>query len=67
MQGYLDIYAEFKSKEGCKLRVAELEAIGAGRAQAIRTWLLESGKVPAERIFLAPVAGSGARVNLNLK
>ncbi len=45
----------------------ELEAVGTGRAQAIRSWLLESGQVPAERIFLAPVAASGTRVNLNLK
>jgi len=61
--------AEMEARLAGRIEIqdGELEAIGAGRAQAIRTWLLESGKVPAERIFLAPVAGSGARVNLNLK
>jgi DNA-binding CsgD family transcriptional regulator len=34
VQGYLDIYAEFKSKEGFKLRVAELEAIGAAHHES---------------------------------
>jgi hypothetical protein len=58
---------EARLAERIEILDGELEAVGAGRAQAIRTWLLESGRVPAERIFLAPVAGSGARVNLNLK
>ena len=34
VQAYLDIYAEFKSKEGFKLRVAELEAIGAAHHES---------------------------------
>lgn len=61
--------AEMEARLAGRIEIpdGELEAIGAGRAQAIRTWLLESGKVPAERIFLAPVASGGARVNLNLR
>ena len=46
---------------------AELQAVGEARAQAIRTWLVETGKVAPERIFLAPVAATGLRVNLQLK
>ncbi len=46
---------------------AELQSLGEARAQAVRAWLLESGKVSSERVFLAPVAPGGSRVNLNLK
>jgi hypothetical protein len=46
---------------------AELHALGEVRAQAIRAWLLENGKVSGERIFLGPVTAGGGRVNLNLK
>ena len=46
---------------------AELQALGEARAQAVRAWLLDSGKVPGERIFLSPVSSGGGRVNLNLK
>lgn len=46
---------------------AELQALGEARAQVIRTWLLDTGKVPAERVFLAPVVAKGTSVNLNLK
>lgn len=46
---------------------AELQALGEARAQAIRAWLLETGKISGERIFLSPVTAGGGRVNLNLK
>jgi hypothetical protein len=46
---------------------SELHALAESRARAVRVWLLETGKVSSERVFLAPVAASGARVNLNLK
>ncbi len=62
-----EIEMEARLAERIEIPDGELEAIGAGRAEAIRNWLLENGQVPAERILLAPVAGSGARVNLNLK
>ncbi len=46
---------------------SDLRALGEARAQAIRAWLLEGGKVAPERVFLAPVAATGARVNLKLR
>lgn len=46
---------------------AELQSMGEARAQAIRAWLVENGKVSGERIFLSPVTAAGGRVNLNLK
>ena len=45
----------------------ELASLADARAQAIRAWLLETGKVAGERVFLAPSAATGRRVNLNLK
>ena len=46
---------------------ADLQALGEARAKGVRGWLLETGKVPAERMFLSPVVATGTRVNLNLK
>lgn len=45
---------------------AELEAIGAGRAEVVRSALLEGGNVAADRITLLPVKASGVRLNLQL-
>lgn len=45
----------------------DLQALGEARAQGIRSWLLETGKVPAERVFLGPLTPGGTRVNLNLR
>jgi hypothetical protein len=34
VQAYLDLYGEYKNKEGFKLRLAELEAIGAAHHES---------------------------------
>jgi hypothetical protein len=52
---------------GIEIPEAELLALADARAQAIRAWLIETGKVPAERIFLVPATASGLRTTLNLK
>jgi hypothetical protein len=47
VQGYLDIYQEFKGREGFKLRLAELEAVGAAHHEggdAKKGALLEPAK-----------------------
>lgn len=61
--------AEIEEKLMSRIEISntELQALGEARAQAIRTWLLETGKVAGERVFLGPVAPKGTRVNLNLK
>ncbi|MCU0791772.1 MAG: DUF748 domain-containing protein [Opitutaceae bacterium] len=58
---------EARLTQRIEIPATELQALAEGRAQAIRAWLIETGKVPAERIFLAPTADTGLRVNLNLK
>lgn len=45
----------------------ELRGLANARAQAVRTWLLETGKVAPERVFLGPVTAKGARADLNLE
>ena len=45
----------------------ELRALADARAQAVRTWLLENGKIAPERIFLGPTTTKGARAELNLE
>jgi hypothetical protein len=52
---------------GIQVTDTDLRELGDARAQAVRTWLLETGAVPAERVFLGPLAPGGARVNLNLQ
>lgn len=52
---------------GMPVSETDLQALGDARAQAVRTWLLETGAVQAERVFLGPLAPGGARVNLNLQ
>jgi hypothetical protein len=61
--------AEMEAKLAARIQIpdAELQALGESRARAVRGWLLETGKVPGERVFLGPVAAKGTRVNLNLK
>ncbi|MEY4488979.1 MAG: hypothetical protein RIQ79_1487, partial [Verrucomicrobiota bacterium] len=44
-----------------------LRGLAEARAQAVRTWLIEQGKVPAERVFLVATSLKGARVQLNLR
>jgi hypothetical protein len=44
-----------------------LRALAEARAQAARTWLVEQGKVPAERVFLTAPTTKGTRVQLNLR
>lgn len=44
-----------------------LRALAEARAQAARAWLLEQGKVPAERVFLTAPTTKGSRVQLNLR
>ncbi|HRH73279.1 MAG TPA: hypothetical protein PLM62_09295, partial [Zoogloea sp.] len=40
----------------------ELRLLAQQRAQAVKTWLLEQGKVPAERVFLlAPRSGDDGK------
>lgn len=46
---------------------ADLQALGEERARVVRAWLLGPGRVAGERVFQAPVAPDGRRVNLNLK
>ena len=52
---------------GLPVSETDLQALGDGRAQAVRTWLLETGGVSAERVFFGPLAPGSARVNLNLQ
>jgi len=61
--------AEVETRLAGRIQIpdAELMALGEARAQAIRTWLLEQGQVPGDRVFLGPVSPTGTRVNLNLK
>ncbi len=61
--------AEMEARLAARFEIpeAELQALGEARAQSIRTWLIETGKIAPERIFLAPVDATGVRVNLNLK
>ena len=61
--------AEMESRLAARIEIpdAELHALGEARAQAVRAWLLETGKVSGERVFLGPVSDKGTRVNLNLK
>lgn len=61
--------AEMEAKLAARIQVpdAELQALGESRARAVRGWLLETGKVAGERVFLGPIAAKGTRVNLNLK
>jgi hypothetical protein len=49
-----------------EIPATELQALGEARGQVIRAWLLETGKVAGERVFLAPVKAGGTRVSLNL-
>ncbi len=58
---------EARLAERIEVPEAEVQALGEARAQAVRAWLLGPGQVAAERVFLAPLAATGARVNLNLK
>jgi hypothetical protein len=58
---------EARLAERIEIPETEVQALGEARAQAIRVWMLETGKVAPERIFLGPVAATGTRVNLNLK
>jgi outer membrane protein OmpA-like peptidoglycan-associated protein len=44
-----------------------LLGLADARAQAVRTWLIEQGKVPAERVFLIATTLKGPRVQLNLR
>ncbi|WP_107220566.1 DUF748 domain-containing protein [Thauera aromatica] len=50
---------------------AELHALARQRAQAVRDWLVEEGKVPGERIFLleprVEPAGEGGQVKFSLR
>ncbi len=61
--------AEMETRLSARIEIpdAELHALGEARAQAIRAWLLETGKIAGERVFLGPVSAKGTRVNLNLK
>ena len=52
---------------GMKVEEADLQALAEARAQGIRAWLLEQGKVPAERVSMGPLTPGGRRVNLNLR
>ncbi len=52
---------------GIEVPESDLQALGDARAQGIRSWLLETGKVPAERVFLGALTPGGTRVNLNLR
>jgi hypothetical protein len=52
---------------GMKVDEADLQALAEARAQGIRAWLLEQGKVPAERVSMGPLTPGGRRVNLNLR
>lgn len=45
----------------------ETRALADSRAQAVRTWLLATGKVAPERVFMGPVTSKGARADLNLE
>ena len=61
--------AEMETRLAARIEIpdAELQALGESRARAVRGWLLETGKVAGERVFLGPVTPKGTRVNLNLK
>lgn len=61
--------AEMEARLAARIEIpaAALQAVGEARAQEIRAWLIGTGKVAPERMFLTPVAATGARVNLNLK
>jgi hypothetical protein len=61
--------AEMESRLAERIEVPESEllALGEARARVIRTWLIETGKIAPDRIFLAPVGGEGRRVTLQLK
>jgi hypothetical protein len=58
---------EAKLAERIQIPDAELQALGESRARVVRGWLLETGKVAGERVFLGPVVAKGTRVSLNLK
>ncbi|MGE5470858.1 MAG: DUF748 domain-containing protein [Bacteroidota bacterium] len=51
----------------------DIKALAARRAEAVQGWLVDSGKVPVERIFLLPVnttpddKASGNRVDFSLR
>jgi len=52
---------------GITITEEPLRALAEARAQAVRTWLLDQGKVPAERVFLTAPTTKGSRVQLNLR
>ncbi len=69
------VMAQAPTLESMMLRLAvampvaetELEALGEARAQGIRAWLLETGKVPPDRVLMEPVSRGGMRATLNLR
>lgn len=58
---------EARLAERVEIPADELQALADSRAQAVRAWLIDTGKIAAERIHLAPAAATGTRVNLDLK
>ncbi len=45
----------------------DLRALADARAQAVRTWLIGPGQVPAERVFIIASGAKGPRVDFNLR
>jgi len=58
---------EAQLSAGIVIAEEDLRALAEARAQAVRGWLVEQGKVPAERVFLSAPAARGARVQLTLR
>jgi hypothetical protein len=58
---------EGKLLGGITIQDEALRALADARAQSVRNWLLEQGKVPAERVFLIAPSAKGSRVQLNLR